>query len=262
MDNKYEKIHNSVVTKGYYVGTFDDFFDDVTGITLDDFNRHAHTFIESGDRQDVGYVYRHNYIDQHTQNYLKNSKYNGPIPTEEDILDEIRITNKQKRKDFIKSLQSTTSGIRTTQQWGRLELGSFDGVDESFRRRVRAMEGFFRSFFKKFSAAIYPELNPETCSTAYQFSLYENEDFSEVHYDGVNPTRVCVVIMYFSDPNTYNTECGGELYIETTDKQVIEIKPVLGNYAILDFTKFNLGHGIRAVGNNYRRFALQCFIGH
>jgi hypothetical protein len=258
---KYKEIQKDMIDKGYYVGTFEDFFNNITKISREEFKIHSDTFIESANYRDVAYVYRHNYLDQHTKTYLEKQGYTGPVPTEKDILDEIHITESQHRKDFINLLIEAGTGTRTTQQWGRLDLGAFDGVDEVFRRRVRNMENFFRNLTQRHAAGVYPELNPMTCSSAYQFSLYENGDFSEVHYDGVNPDRYCVIIAYFGDPNTYSKECGGELYIETTTKQVIEVKPVYGTYAMLDFRRYNLGHGIRAVGNNFKRFALQSFVG-
>ena len=62
--------------------------------------------------------------------------------------------------------------------------------------------------------------------------------------------------------NNYQNDHYDPYALDSVNMNLDYFKPVRGNYAILDFTKFNLGHGIRAVGNNYRRFALQCFVGH
>jgi hypothetical protein len=78
--------------------------------------------------------------------------------------------------------------------------------------------------------------------------------------------------MYFADPTTYQEGDGGELLIghdiKTNNQQILEFNrsaekciPVYGNYAIMDFTKFNVGHSIEMVKNNFRRFALQSFVG-
>ena len=79
----------------------------------------------------------------------------------------------------------------------------------------------------------------ETFRLATGYSVYDNGDFSEIHHDGINPGRACVLIMYFADPNTYQEGDGGELLIG-----VEKCIPVYGNYAIMDFTKFNIGHSI------------------
>jgi Rps23 Pro-64 3,4-dihydroxylase Tpa1-like proline 4-hydroxylase len=258
---KYKEIHNHLTTDGYYVGTFDDFYNDITGVSKDHLEVHSRSFIESANYRDESYVYRHNYIDQHSKTYTRRNNFSGPYANEEDVLEEIPITSAQKRKDFIQSLINAGVETRTTQQWGRLDLGSFDGRNEELRIKIRKMEDFFKELFITHSSEIYSGIKPEQCDTASQFSLYEDGDFSEVHYDGINPNRFCVIIVYFSDPLTYNKSCGGELYIETPSGQVIEVNPTYGNYAMLDFTKFNLGHGIRAVGNGYKRFTLQCFVG-
>jgi Rps23 Pro-64 3,4-dihydroxylase Tpa1-like proline 4-hydroxylase len=111
----------------------------------------------------------------------------------------------------------------------------------------------------------------DTFSLATGYSVYDNGDFSEVHFDGINPGRTCVLIMYFADPNTYQEGDGGELFLghnikinngklefmEPFEKCI----PVYGNYVIMDFTKFNVGHSIEMVKNNFRRFALQSFVG-
>ena len=53
----------------------------------------------------------------------------------------------------------------------------------------------------------------ETFRLATGYSVYDNGDFSEVHFDGINPGRACVIIIYFGDPKTYQEGDGGELFL-------------------------------------------------
>ena len=141
------------------------------------------------------------------------------------------------------------------------KYGEFVGLTEENKRKLNY-------------EIIYPELmeKKDTFSLATGYSVYDNGDFSEVHFDGINPGRACVLIMYFADPSTYQEGDGGELFlghnIKTNEKQILEFAnpfekcpPVYGNYAIMDFTKYNVGHSIEMVKNNFRRFALQSFVG-
>jgi Rps23 Pro-64 3,4-dihydroxylase Tpa1-like proline 4-hydroxylase len=110
--------------------------------------------------------------------------------------------------------------------------------------------------------------------TGYEFhyTLYEAGTFYKKHIDQFrnDKSRAYSMIMYLNA--AWKEGDGGELFlghnIETNSNQVLEFKepfekclPVYGNYAIMDFTKYNVGHSIEMIKNDFRRFALQSFVG-
>lgn len=270
----YEKIFENLTVNGYHIGHFNEFFNDLTGVKEEDFLKWSEFFKSTSIEKDKHYCYRHNYIGQNDpENYLNLPDYNGPTPTDEEKLQEVPYTGAQNRKDFVKKVINGGGKIRTTQQWARLKLENFN-YDEEKESKVREMHMFFENVIREHTSLIYPELmeKKETFRLATGYSVYDDGDFSEVHFDGINPGRACVLIMYFADPNTHQEGDGGELFlghnIKTNSKQVLEFEepfekclPVYGNYAIMDFTKYNVGHSIEMVKNNFRRFALQSFVG-
>ncbi len=270
----YKKIFENLNVNGYHIGNFKEFFNELTGIKEEEFFEWSEYFKSTAIEKDKHYCYRHNYIAQNNpESYLDLPNYNGPTPTDEEKLQEVAYTSSQNRKDFVKKVIHGGGKIRTTQQWGRLKFENF-AYDENELNKVRKMHDFFENAIRQHTSLIYPELmeKKETFRLATGYSVYDNGDFSEVHFDGINPGRACVLIMYFADPTTYQEGDGGELLlghkIKTNEKQILEFEepfekclPVYGNYAIMDFTKYNVGHSIEMVKNDFRRFALQSFVG-
>lgn len=201
--------------------------------------------------------------------------YKGPVPTEEEFLEGIPFDAIERRKQFVLDVKKHFPAIRTTQQWFFIDTGS---NGEIFYK----MDSIFEKLIRNYCKAIYPHLaKQDNFSIASQYSIYQNGDFSEIHHDGINPGRACVIILYFADPETYNNG-GGHLVVERdlkTLQEVIDfperqakyiaeesdkffyVKPLYGNFAMLDFVNHNLGHSIELVKNNFTRLALQSFVG-
>ncbi len=269
----YENIHNTLTTKGYYIGQIDDMFNELTNINKSDFEYFSEIFRGTESDKMTNYMYRHNYTSQNNpKSYLDSPIYTGPIPTNEEFEQEVWYDRKQIRQDFIKNAIEGGAEIRTTQQWGRLVLESYDESDKE--PIIDSMDDFFNKAIREHTSFIYPELmaKKDTFKLATQYSMYEPGDFSEIHFDGINPGRACVIIIYFAKPENWNEGDGGELFLGHNLKMnnvgVLEFdgefkycKPTYGNYAIMDFTKFNIGHSIELVKNNFVRFALQSFVG-
>jgi len=267
----YDVIYNNLMTNGYHLGKIQEIFNDQTGITEEEFSKWAERLRSTGKDKEKRYRYRHNFTAQNNPDvYLKSDSYTGPKPSDEESLHEILSDRVQKRKDFINAVIEGGGNIRTTQQWSLLNLQNFDGDDFD----MKELSDFYKNLFRQHTSLIYPELmdKKETFIVTEQFSLYEDGDFSEVHFDGVNPGRACVIILYLADPDTYHEGDGGELFLGHNlikDERGIhrflepyeKCIPVYGNYAIMDFTKFNVGHSIEMVKNKFQRFAAQSFIG-
>lgn len=258
----YSKIHHDLIKFGYYTGTFSDFYNHDTGFTEHDMRSAADLLLETEKNIEKVYVYRHNFIEQHTKNYLNNKNYTGPIPGPEEELQEVSYDNINKRKQFILDAQAGGADIRTTQQWYRLSIAAFDDIDPSISATYYKIDNVFANLFRTWAEKIYPEYHGQRdkIRCASQYSIYKQGDFSEIHFDGINPGRAFVIIMYFADPATYHKDSGGELRI--VDSHVdIKVKPLYGNYAMLDFSKWNIGHSIELVKGDFVRFALQSFVG-
>ena len=267
----YDLIYNNLITKGYHLGKISEIFNDLTGIKEEDFEKWARCFRSTGKDKKKRYRYRHNFTAQNDPDvYLKKEGYNGPIPTQEESMHEILSDRVEKRKKFIEDVIDGGGNIRTTQQWYLLNLENFPEDDFN----MKDMSDFYKDLFRKHTSLIYPELmeKKDAFIVTEQFSLYEDGDFSEVHFDGVNPGRACVIILYLADPDSHHNGDGGELFLGhdliKDDKGIHRFLepyekciPVYGNYAIMDFTKFNVGHSIEIVRNKFQRFAVQSFIG-
>lgn len=116
---------------------------------------------------------------------------------------------------------------------------------------------FFQKNIENYVGKIYPNLMG--CFDHQDgISLFENGDFIEPHNDGENRNRYCVVIIYLSDKKDYNNG-GGELKIMENGKEEY-ISPLLGNFAILDFTLNNPNHSVEKVKNNFERITYINFI--
>jgi hypothetical protein len=117
---------------------------------------------------------------------------------------------------------------------------------------------FFRKTAANLAFKIYDELTDANIHHIDSFTIFEKDDFIKEHTDGANPGRLCVVLIYLSDPSTYN-DGGGKLVISQNQVHT-EVVPVRGNYVILDFTKHDIIHSVEAVKNDFKRFCYIDFI--
>lgn len=277
----YEQIHKKLITQGWHIGSINELFNEYTGITEEQFNYWRQIFLKTGEDKNKHYVYRHNFIAQNNpDSYIKLPHYTGPIPSPEEFLQEVSMDGVERRKKFVNDvIEGGATNVRTTQQWARLNIST-----HTEELKLYEMLNFFELAVRKHTSFIYPELmeKKDTFKLATGFSMYEEGDFSEIHYDGINPGRACVIIIYFAEPDTWTDGDGGELLVAANSEKlksesgktlipdnlspeelgnIEKCIPVYGNYAILDFTKFNIGHSIERVNNKFKRFTQQTFVG-
>jgi GDP-L-fucose synthase len=127
----------------------------------------------------------------------------------------------------------------------------------SYDDNLQKGRDLLRKKIEEFLLKIYPDLN-DNFNHQDAFTIYENGDHITPHNDGENRKRYCVVLIYLSDENDYNNG-GGELKINENN-QINLIKPVLGNFAILDFTLNNPDHSVEKVKNDFRRLTYIDFV--
>jgi Rps23 Pro-64 3,4-dihydroxylase Tpa1-like proline 4-hydroxylase len=277
----YQNIYQKLITYGWHIGSIQELFNEHTGVTEQEFDYWRQIFLKTGQNKNKHYVYRHNFIAQNNpESYINKPGYTGPIPTPEESLQEVPMNRVEHRKKFVKDvITGGATEIRTTQQWSRLDMSTHTSDLPLYN-----MQDFFETLIRKHTSLIYPELmaKKDTFKMATGFSMYEDGDFSEVHYDGINPGRACVIIIYYAEPSTWKEGDGGELLVcenapklksesgitviptELSEQEVGRIEkciPVYGNYAIMDFSKFNIGHSIERVNNNFQRYTQQTFVG-
>jgi hypothetical protein len=112
-----------------------------------------------------------------------------------------------------------------------------------------------KKIYKKILDNLYPDyinenLYSENKLDSFDLTLYEKNDFIEPHNDGIDPQRLCVILIYLNDD--YQKEFGGELIIENH----VNVPPIFGNVAILDFTANNPTHSVNHVlDDEFKRFA-------
>jgi Rps23 Pro-64 3,4-dihydroxylase Tpa1-like proline 4-hydroxylase len=138
----------------------------------------------------------------------------------------------------------------------------------------QSLKTMLRESSLKYLTSIYPQLTEKNVFYVDNFTLYEDNDFIKLHRDGVNPGRLCVILIYMSDLTDY-MDGGGRLLIYKNDifhggfsfsnlendietKNCIEVvTPVVGNFVIFDFTKNNPFHAVEPIKNGFKR---HCYI--
>lgn len=111
-----------------------------------------------------------------------------------------------------------------------------------------------QNVYKKILSELYFDyLNNDYYSEpnlGFDLSLYTAGDFIETHNDGIDPNRLCVILIYLNDD--YQEGFGGEIVVENNTI----IPPIFGQVCILDFTHNNPTHSVNMViDTNFKRFA-------
>jgi GDP-L-fucose synthase len=121
------------------------------------------------------------------------------------------------------------------------------------------------SYFNKIAIKILKHLYPEAAialdevNSQGAMALFEDGHFIDIHNDGANKGRLCVIIFYLSDPSTHNNG-GGELRIITGTGKEFTIDPVFDNFCVMDFAKNNIKHEVKMVINGFKRYTYINFI--
>lgn len=107
----------------------------------------------------------------------------------------------------------------------------------------------------------YQEFNiqPTDIRSRGGLTYYEDGDFIEMHADGKNETRLCVILLYLN--NDWNKDCGGELILEdSAHNKIASVPPKFGDYVILDFVQNNVRHAVNKIKNGFKRFTFAHFV--
>jgi hypothetical protein len=212
--------YDDLVGKGYYYGHVQEIFKDMS--VFYDFEQEAKILTATKDRN-CAYV---SDIKGHLSMY-----YSRSIPY---------------NKVWVRRETVKKKNLAVSQQWWTYSLRGTTNADILAR---------FKSAITDYMISIYGHLGLSDRNIAHgdNVTVYENGDYSEMHNDGRNVGRYAVIIIYFGED--YNDN-GGEFIV---DDGVI-IKPVRGNFVMLDFTQNNPAHGVMPVTGNFKRLSYLDFI--
>jgi len=167
---------------------------------------------------------------------------------------------KEVEDTWVKKLHYTVEETKQLEEYIKEKGGSEVQrwwESKNYEPNLQKARQFFHKHIEEYIEKIYPILK-NNYNHQDAFTVYENGDHITPHNDGENRKRYCVVLIYLSNENDYN-DGGGELKIVENDK-VNFVSPVLGNFAILDFTLNNPDHSVEKVKNNFKRITYIDFI--
>lgn len=122
-------------------------------------------------------------------------------------------------------------------------------------------EPFFNKIALKIVRDLYPQASValDSMNTRGTMALFEDGHYIDIHNDGANAGRLCVIIFYLSDPGTY-LDGGGELNVITSTGKQFTINPVFDNFCVMDFAKNNIKHEVKMVKNGFKRYTYINFL--
>lgn len=158
--------------------------------------------------------------------------------------------------DYLK-----TNKLHITQAWSfvkEFEMFKEAGKDVRF---VSEFGDKLKKISEDLAKFEYPdfEINSQDIRSRGGLTYYEDDDFIEMHADGKNETRLCVILLYLN--KDWKEGDGGELVLEDNAHNVIaSIPPKFGDYVILDFVQNNVRHAVNKINNGFERFTFAHFI--
>jgi Rps23 Pro-64 3,4-dihydroxylase Tpa1-like proline 4-hydroxylase len=155
----------------------------------------------------------------------------------------------------------TENNLHFSQKWCFVnEVELFKAANKDIRYALQMGEQFHNISIRILNNA-YPELEIKETDVRSRggITYYEDNDFIEMHADGVNETRLCVILLYLNE--NWNDTFGGELVLENeNEKQIANVPPKFGDYVILDFTQNNVRHAVNKIKNGFKRFTYAHFV--
>jgi hypothetical protein len=208
---------NSFLEEGAFIGNLCDFIDSNTMIQIESKIKYIRSYVES-DRESV-LTCRYNYA-----------------PESKIYENQIRLKEVPARDLYVEK-----NNLVVTQKWYEF----FVDIEHN---------KYFFNLSKKIVKTFYPNIEIEEGDRLGNFTLYEDGHFISSHRDGYNNNRLCALIMYLSNVVDYNNG-GGELIITVNSGAQHVVRPLLGTFSLIDFSKNDLIHEVKAVKNGFKRYA-------
>lgn len=100
---------------------------------------------------------------------------------------------------------------------------------------------------------IFTGFTRENIKTNLGILLYENGHIQAPHSDG--HVGECVIIIYFSDPSTYNGSGKLNILGSFPENEILEsMDPIKGKYIIFEQLSHNVRHEVEMVTGDFKRF--------
>lgn len=222
-------VREFLTNGGYYFGSLDELI-----TNSDEFNKILDGIYEST-KDNSNFGYRFDYK-------LDSEKNQNPEDTWEKKL-HYSADDIQKLENYIKEKDGSE-----VQRWWETK---------NFVPNLQRGREYFHKILEEYIGKIYPILK-ENFNHQDAYTIYENGDHITPHNDGENRKRYCVILIYLSKENDYNNG-GGELKV-VENGEVNYVKPILGNFTLLDFSLNNPDHSVEKVKNDFRRITYIDFI--
>ena len=214
---------DNLLEEGSYIGNIMDFID------IDEYNQML-SVIEK--------VKNYSIVNRDTELQCRYSIHN----VKDNYEDKVPLNEVESRDLYVKE-----NNLIVTQKWFEYRLKQIPGEPN--------YNDFFMNFCKRILNHFYPDVEINYGEGFGVFTLYEDGHFIIDHKDGNNVGRVCVIIIYLSSESEYNNDGGGELVIKTNSQKEYTIKPILGTFTLLDFSKNDIHHQVNMVKNGFKRHA-------
>jgi len=113
---------------------------------------------------------------------------------------------------------------------------------------------YFTDIVYDFIPKVYPHLTKNMLKINSGIQMYQDGDYQSSHFDG--HIDLCVFLLYFSDPSTYNYT--GRLQIvegKSPEKIIDMVDPINGKFAMFDTVNHNPEHRVEKVTGDFKRFS-------
>jgi Rps23 Pro-64 3,4-dihydroxylase Tpa1-like proline 4-hydroxylase len=113
---------------------------------------------------------------------------------------------------------------------------------------------YFTDIVYDFIPKVYPHLTKDMLGINGGIQMYQDGDYQQSHFDG--HIDLCVFLLYFSDPSTYNHT--GRLQIvegKSPEKIIDMVDPINGKFAMFDTVNHNPEHRVEKVTGDFKRFS-------
>lgn len=113
---------------------------------------------------------------------------------------------------------------------------------------------YFTDIVYDFIPKVYPHLTKDMLGINGGIQMYQDGDYQQSHFDG--HIDLCVFLLYFSDPSTYNNT--GRLQIvegKAPEKIIDMVDPINGKFAMFDTVNHNPEHRVEMVTGDFKRFS-------
>lgn len=113
---------------------------------------------------------------------------------------------------------------------------------------------FLKKIFSDITKNFYELEDDTVVNHLLTFTYYDKGCRLDNHSDGYGNARICACLMYLNE--SYDESDGGYLVLNNE----LKVLPEIGNFAIIDLTKFDIPHMVTEVTNGIGRYACLDFM--